>query len=249
MYEQRPFELSILPWPRGRSSGTPLQNVWQTHKEHVCNIWCFYPACHDFFFKPPDYCNYHQHMYVTVDKLCILMHSYKHMCRMWCKCILTRWHPRRRLGAQLFLQPHLMTSWHALDAYERTVHLGFHSHVGTHGLSHLDKLLVWYTLRVILFVGGKFSCGNVHFRVNSSFRTPLVLTSLYLALLFCHIKHGTSFSDSIILYFNCISVDWQFIEWLCYLRIHSFVLALSCKDRHRIASCECMKHRKRSWFC
>ena len=29
------FELSILPWPRGRSSGTPLQNVWQTPKEHV----------------------------------------------------------------------------------------------------------------------------------------------------------------------------------------------------------------------
>ena len=25
------------------------------------------------------------YMYVTVDKLCIPMHSYKHMCRIWCK--------------------------------------------------------------------------------------------------------------------------------------------------------------------
>ena len=133
-----------------------------------------------------------------------------------------------------------MTSRHALDAYERTVHLGFNSHVGTHGLSHLDALLVWYTLRVILFVGGKFSCGNVHFRMNSSFRTPLVLTSLYLALLFCHIKHGTSFSDSIILYINCISVDWQFIEWLCYLRIHSFVL-------HFPAKIDTVSHPENAW--
>ena len=21
----------------------------------MCKIWCFYPACHDFFVKPPDY--------------------------------------------------------------------------------------------------------------------------------------------------------------------------------------------------
>ena len=38
----------------------------------------------------------------------------------------------------------------------------------------LDTLVVWYTLRVLLFGGGKFSDANVPFRLNSSFLIPTI---------------------------------------------------------------------------
>ena len=110
--------------------------------------------------------------------------------------ILTRRYPHRRLGTHSLMQPQLMRSRYALDATGSTAYVVFHpssvsaqyqssglySHIWVHmdwphtcPDVHLDTLLVWHTLRVLLVVVGKFSCANVPFRVNSYFLTPLTL--------------------------------------------------------------------------
>ena len=117
------------------------------------------------------------------------------------------------------MQPHLMTSQHALDASGSTVHFGSHpssvfvqqqsselsSLIWGHmdwSRGHLDTLLVWYTLRVLLFVGGKVSCAHVPFRVNSSFLTPLMFPSL---VVLSYYSTDNLCVISIILCTNCIS--------------------------------------------
>ncbi len=59
---------------------------------------------------------------------------------------------------------------------------------------HLDTMLVWYTLRVLIFVGGKVSCAHVPFGVNSSFLTPLMFPSLVQKICAWH----PSFSEPIV---------------------------------------------------
>ena len=111
---------------------------------------------------------------------------------------------------------------------------------------HLDTLLAWYTLRVLLFVGGKVSCAHIPFRVNSSFLTPLMFPSL---VVLSYYSTENMCVTSIILCTNC-STAWMTLlssDTLPNPTMHFF--DVSCQFRHHVASCEWTKHRKRSWFC
>ena len=179
-------------------------------------------------------CNYHQSIYVTVATLCILRHSYKHMCRMWCMS----WHlsttisPLTARGAVLLAATfdELATrSW----IIRSTAHFGFHPlsvlfNTNLHGWvvsfgdtwigllhGHLDTLLVWFTRRVLLFVGGKFSCAQV-FLCECSLPCEVLFWHSWcsLAWLFCHIRAQKIYmwQHHSMPNCQCISVDWQFSE-------------------------------------
>ncbi len=137
--------------------------------------------------------------------------------------LVTRLHLHRQPWSQSFLQPHFMTSRNALGVLQGALPMLFSIHRlfwspnrwrlqgwavsfgGTwfgpiHG--HLDTLL---------FEGYFLSEASFHSRMFPSVMFPSLVV----------LSYKSTLCESIILCINCASVDWQFIEWLCYLRIHS----------------------------
>ena len=147
-------------------------------------------------------CNYHQSIYVTVATLCILRHSYKHMCRMWCMS----WHlsttisPLTARGAVLLAATfdELATrSWsireHCPFWFPSIVCFVQHqsSRLGSLIWGHMDWPLTWppwHTARLIYSSSATFCRRQVFVRASflvrmfpsmwSSFLTQLMFPSL-----------------------------------------------------------------------